>query len=212
MLRLLAVFIPLLLAACSSAVQERGFVHVQKAVPGIHIKLVYATAENTTGRALYPARMPCLLHQATAARLATAQKILNQQGYGLKVWDAWRPLEAHQALYASGARTGLFLAPAQGWSRHCGGVAVDVTLVDSQGQEVPMPTRFDEGSPHTPSSHTHPDPAVNKNKERLHAAMRQAGFAPLPGEWWHFDDLEFLYAPVRAYTAAELGVRMNTER
>lgn len=204
----MAVFIPLLLGSCSNAVKERGLVHVQKAVPGIRIELVYATAENSTGRPLYPARMPCLLRQSTAARLATAQKILNQQGYGLKIWDAWRPLEAHQALYASAARSGLFLAPAKGWSRHCGGVSVDATLVTRQGQEVPMPTRFDENSPHAASARAHPDPSINQNKERLHAAMRQAGFAPLPGEWWHFDDLEFLYTPVRAYTAAELGVRM----
>lgn len=214
--RLLAV---LLLPACASVpprpatgVQARagarGLVAVAQAVPGARVDLRYQTAANVTGRPLYPADMPCLLRRSTAEKLARAQELLQARGCGLKIWDAWRPPEAQQKLHEHGARTGMFLDPAKGWSRHCGGVSVDATLVDARGRELEMPTYFDENLEHAASDTRHPDPAVRANVALLHEAMRAAGFAPLPGEWWHFDDLEFLYTPVPVIHAADLGLTL----
>lgn len=213
-----------LLAACGTApgprletsrrevlrkAEARGLVEVRKAVPGIRTDLRYATAENVTGRPLYPKDMPCLLRASTARRLRQAQEQLARQGLGLCIWDAWRPLEAHERLYGKGRNTGLFLNPQHGWSRHCGGVSVDVTLVDSRGQPLPMPTGFDEASGATASSAVPVDSAVRKNLAALQAAMSAAGFQALPGEWWHFDDLEFLYHPVPAFYGRELGIHIE---
>lgn len=214
--RLLAV---LLLPACASGpprpatgvlarAEARGLVQVAKAVPGVRVDLRYQTAANVTGRPLYPPDMPCLLRRSTAEKLARAQELLRAQGYGLKIWDAWRPPEAQQKLHEHGARTGMFLDPAKGWSRHCGGVSVDATLVDAHGRELEMPTYFDENLEHAASATRHPDPAVRAHVALLHAAMRAAGFAPLPGEWWHFDDLEFLHTPVPVIHAADLGLAL----
>lgn len=204
----LCPLLPLLLAACASPARRQGMVDLRRSIPGISVDLRYATAQNVTRRPLYPPDMPCLLRASTAAKLKKAQTHLRAQGYGLRIWDAWRPMEVHQRLYDQGAHTGLFLHPRSGWSRHCGGVSVDVTLVDRQGREQPMPTYFDEDLFQASSTRPSPDPIRRQNRAILHQAMIAAGFQPLPAEWWHFDDLDFLYHPVPVIKAQDIGVKL----
>jgi beta-N-acetylhexosaminidase/D-alanyl-D-alanine dipeptidase len=47
---------------------------------------------------------------------------------------------------------------------------------------------------------------ILRNLEILHRAMREAGFTPLEGEWWHFDDADYLHEPVSVIKAADLGI------
>ena len=96
--------------------------------------------------------------------------------------------------------------PSGGWSRHCAGISVDATLVDAEGREQAMPTYFDENLAAAASDTRHPDPAVRRNLRLLHDAMEEAGLKPLPGEWWHFDDLEFLYTSIPVIWARDLGI------
>ena len=207
--RLFFLALGLLLTACTSSPPPRkGLVDLRRTIPSLVIDLRYATSDNITRRPLYPADMPCLLRASTAQKLKKAQSRLRAQGYGLKIWDAWRPTEVHQRLYSRGARTGLFLDPARGWSRHCGGISVDATLVDREGRELPMPTRFDEDLPHTASHRLPADPTLRRHVTLLHDAMTAAGFKALPGEWWHFDDLDFLYRPMPVIKAADLSITL----
>lgn len=220
--KIVAAFVlPLLLAGCAGkqgafhpkrtvALAEKfGLVDVSKEVPDIVVDLRYTTAQNVTGQPLYPRRMPCLLLRPTVERLKLAQARLRAQGYGLKIWDAWRPVEAHERLHAHGGKTGMFLNPEFGWSRHCGGVALDATLVDAKGHEQPMPTSFDENLAHAASNQTPADPVVRRNLALLHSAMREAGLLPLPAEWWHFDDIDFLYEPGLVIRGSDIGVRVR---
>lgn len=194
--------------ACSAPKKNKGLVNVRKVVPGVVVDLRYSTAQNILGRPVYPPDMPCLLRASTAKKLKKAQAHLRAQGYGLKVWDAWRPPEAHDLLYGRSAATGMFLDPIRGWSRHCGGISVDATLVDKHGQEQRLPTAFDEDLQHA-SSHQQPkDPEIRRNLALLHEAMTEAGFKALPGEWWHFDDLEFLYRPIPVIRAKDVGITL----
>jgi zinc D-Ala-D-Ala dipeptidase len=183
-----------------------GLVDVREAIPDIVVDLRYATAQNVAQRPIYPRLMPCLLRASTLERLKKAQATLRLQGYGIRIWDAWRPPEAQQVLYANGGRTGLFLAPSTGWSRHCGGISLDATLVDRDGREQRMPTYFDEDLEKAASTSRPNDPEVQRNLERFHQAMRSAGLKPLDGEWWHFDDEDYLRNPVPVITAASLGI------
>jgi D-alanyl-D-alanine dipeptidase len=175
--------------------RERGLVDVRKAIPGITIDLRYATADNVTGQPIYPSHMPCLLRTETAEKLKRAQAILHAQGYGLRIWDAYRPPEAQETLHKAGGSTGMFLSPNAGWSRHCGGIAVDLTLVDAQGNQQRMPTGFDQDFAHAGINYRGSDPVVAQNLRILQAAMKQAGFIQLESEWWHFDDAEYLNNP-----------------
>ncbi|MBL9130515.1 MAG: M15 family metallopeptidase, partial [Verrucomicrobiaceae bacterium] len=163
-------------------------VDVRSAVPGIAVDLRYGTRQNVTKSRLYPSHMPCLLRRSTALKLKAAHDILSAQGFGIRVWDAYRPPEVQRMLHDHGHRTGMFLSPEIGWSRHCAGIAVDATMVNRWGQEVRMPSYFDEGLERASTSYKGSDPQVRRNLETFHKAMRQAGFVPLEAEWWHFDD------------------------
>lgn len=189
--------------------RQYGLINVRAAIPDISVDLRYGTRHNVAGRPVYPRSMPCLLFASTVERLKQAQAALRQQGYGLRIWDAWRPPEAQQVLCSHGGRTGMFLDPDSGWSRHCGGVSVDATLVDQEGREQRLPTYFDEDLGKASSSDRPDDPVVRRNLEILHQAMRDAGLIPLPGEWWHFDDEDFLRNPVPVITAANLGITIR---
>lgn len=171
--------------------RSRGLVEVTGVIPGIKYDLKYRNATNITRQHVYPKGMPCLLHHTTAAKLKVAQEILQRQGYGLKIWDAWRPPEAHTALHDHGGYTGMFTPPELMWSRHCSGTAVDVTLVDAGGRELAMPTGFDEGGPD--SYYTAASVSAEKRERRaiLQMAMTSAGFSILNTEWWHFDDATY---------------------
>ena len=217
----LSLLILVCLVSCSSREERRSavvptravekakkfdLVDVRQTVPGIAVDLRYASSKNVAGRSLYPSHMPCLLRQRTAARLKNAQELLAAQGFGLRIWDAYRPPEVQKILHQHGGSTGMFLSPKTGWSRHCAGICVDATLVDSRGSEVRMPTYFDEDLEHAQPRYQGGDPAVQRHLSILQTAMKQAGFRPLTTEWWHFDDEEFVNNPQPVIFAWELGI------
>ena len=162
-------------------------VDVQRVDPSILVEMRYATARNGVGRPIYPADLPCLTRPETALRLHLAQVSLRARGYGLKVWDAYRPPEAQRALWQRWQRRGYVADPNDGrGSLHTWGLAVDVTLVDSEGQEVSMPSDFDVFTAQASAIYRGRDALVRTHVRLLFGAMKQAGFVGLSTEWWHF--------------------------
>lgn len=192
----------LLVAVRLSALAEPKYdnlVKIQSVDPTILVELRYATKRNITGHPLYPLDMPALVRPGTAARLARAQAFLRTRGYGLKIWDAYRPLAAQMKLWEK-THKGTFVAdPSDGdGSLHTWGVAVDATLVDPNGQEAAMPSHFDEFTPEAKLRYDGNDPAVKSHLRLLQTAMRQGGFYGTPTEWWHFVAYDWKkYAPIR---------------
>ena len=164
-------------------------VDVKQVIPDMIVAMQYATADNFTGKVLYDCNR-CFLTETTARKLGKAQMELKKQQLGLKVWDCYRPLSVQKIFWSLVPAPRYVADPAKG-SRHNRGTAVDATLVDAQGNELLMPTRFDDFS--SRASHDNMDlPAqILKNREVLENAMKKAGFLPLPTEWWHFDDDEW---------------------
>ena len=206
-----------LVTSCSSQDGWRGqppverLVDLRTEIPDLRIDLRYGTQRNVTGKPLYPAGMPCLAHQKTTQKLVKAQDFLRGRGYGLKIWDAWRPPEVQLLLHRHGADTGMFLDPKSGWSRHCAGIAVDATLVDANGIEQRMPTYFDEDLHHAAREYTGNDPEIRRNIQLLRQAMEQSGFATLESEWWHFDDEDYLRKPQPVVFGHELGLDFGVQ-
>jgi D-alanyl-D-alanine dipeptidase len=165
---------------------EEPLVDVAKVDPTIVIDLRYATARNITGHPIYPPGTLCLLRSGVAARLKEAQTYLHALGYSLKIWDAYRPSRAQQILWDLVQNPEVVAQPSKGGSRHSWGVAVDVTLVDLAGQDVPMPTDFDDFTAAAKSQYTGNDPIVAKNLSILKSAMEITGFEGMRDEWWHY--------------------------
>jgi D-alanyl-D-alanine dipeptidase len=162
-------------------------VELRRVAPDIRVDLHYARADNTFGERLYPGNT-ALLRRPVAERLGRVQARLRRQGLGLKVWDAYRPRSVQYRMWRlrPEGRSRYIANPRKG-SKHNRGAAVDVTLVDREGRELPMPTPFDEFSPraHRGAVRGVP-PQARKNARALETAMRAEGFLPNRYEWWHF--------------------------
>ncbi len=182
-----------------------NLVDIRSVDPTILVELRYATADNITGRALYPPDLPALVRPTTAARLAKAQAFLRARHYGLKIWDAYRPLAAQMELWQKTHNDAFVADPQHGnGSLHTWGVAVDATLVDAEGREVAMPSKFDEFTPAAKLRYHGDDSAVKLHLKILQAAMRHGGFYGVRTEWWHFTAYDWKkYAPIREAKSLE---------
>lgn len=164
---------------------SKDLVEIGKAAERIVIDIRYATTDNFTGSAVYPAAR-CLLRRPVAARLARVQSDLAADGLGLKVWDCYRPLSAQRRLWEL-VRDPRYVADPKKGSRHNRGASVDVTLVDREGRELEMPSGYDDFSPRAHRDFRKASAAALRNRARLERAMSGRGFIGLRTEWWHFD-------------------------
>lgn len=165
-------------------------------------ELRYASPYNFLGTTLYAGLEP-RLRCPVALALQRVQRDLAREGLGLKVWDAYRPLAVQQRMWDRIRDPRYVSDPAVNAGRHTRGTAVDVTLVDRLGRELPMPSDFDDFSAaaHRDAPGT---PAVAAaNARRLRQAMERHGFQSFATEWWHFDwrDWQEL-APIRSAPAS----------
>lgn len=204
----MSLIVGLLLAPVLPAHAVTPLVDVHDKNPGIRVHLSYAADQNAFHRRLYSGNV-ALLRAPVASRLDRVQRRLERQGFGLLVWDAYRPRSVQWTMWRlrPDARSH-YLANPRKVSKHSRGAAVDVTLVTRSGAPVPMPTPHDE---FTARAHRGARRGVSVaafgNARRLDAAMRAEGFHPNPYEWWHFTAPEWSrYAasdlPVPAHRAA----------
>ncbi len=181
---------PALSDIAPDSVARRMLVDVRDVDSTILVNARYAGSDNFTSALLpgYHANR-ALLRREAAHALARAQQELRQQGYGLKVWDGYRPVRATLAMveWAERAGRGDLL---NGWigrrSRHNLGLAVDATLVDlDTGEPLDMGTDFDTFTRAAYTGAATGD--VAWNRQRLVEALEAQGFSNYFREWWHFD-------------------------
>jgi D-alanyl-D-alanine dipeptidase len=180
---LLLVGAAALLAGCRS--DNYGLIDMRRRNPRILREIRYATTDNFTKRKLYDSAA-CWLNGVAAARLDAVQQEIEKQGLGLKVWDCYRPLSVQRVFWALLPDERYVANPVKG-SRHNRGAAVDLTLVDAYGRELPMPTPHDDFSERAHRDFMDLPAEVIGNRARLEKAMVRHGFVPFPTEWWHFD-------------------------
>jgi zinc D-Ala-D-Ala dipeptidase len=171
--------------ALSQVKSPTDLVDILSVNPTIALDIRYATINNFTHRRLYPVAR-CMLRRVAAESLSAVQKELKPLGLGLKIYDGYRPLSIQKKLWAAVPDDRYVANPSKG-SRHNRGAAVDLTLVDSLGRELEMPTPFDD---FTEKAHCDcmdlPD-VVLKNRALLEKVMVRHGFLTMRTEWWHFD-------------------------
>lgn len=160
-------------------------VDVQSIAKNIQIELKYATTDNFTGQVVYDFQR-CFLVKEAALRLGTIQTELESLGLGLKIWDGFRPIAAQWKFWELVPDERYVSDPRKG-GRHTRGTAVDVTLITSDGQELPMPSAFDDFSEKAHRTYMLSSDEEIRNRELLQEVMERHGFIGLPTEWWHFD-------------------------
>jgi D-alanyl-D-alanine dipeptidase len=166
--------------------EPNEFVDIKSVDKTILIDLRYASSNNVAHRPLYPPGTPALVRASVAKRLAIAQEYLRRKGYGLKIWDAYRPQSAQEQLWRLTQNRSFVADPKEGRGMHVRGAAVDATLVDAEGRDVPMPTDFDSFTEAALLEYKGRDSVVRANLKLLQKAMAHGGFYGLRTEWWHF--------------------------
>ena len=168
--------------------EDDEYVLVKKYMPDIYVELMYATENNFTGVRIYDFT-DAYLRYGTVKKLANVQKELKEQGYRLKIWDAYRPFEAQQKLWEVYPDPNYVANPANGMKKHNLGGTVDITMVAADGSVISMPTEFDDFSLKADRDYSDiEDEEVVKNVMILQNAMENNGFTGYQGEWWDYSD------------------------
>ncbi len=151
---------------------------------GVDIDLVYASDRNFTGRPVYR-RAICCLHRDAAALLKHAVDLAAGLGLTLRLFDAFRPVEAQQALW-NHTPDPRFLADPRRGSPHSRGIAVDLTLLDADGRPLEMGTGFDAFTPLSNHTSAGVSAEARRNRMALLGLMTAAGWDHYLAEWWHY--------------------------
>ncbi len=175
--------------------EENPLVEIREINPHILIDVRYATADNFMKEPLYPADARCLLLREVAEGLSRVQQALEKKGLGLKVFDGYRPLSVQKKMWGRFPMEGYIANPAKG-SNHNRGAAVDLTLVDKDGKELPMPSAYDEFSDRAHADYAGGSEEQALNRQTLREAMEKEGFAGISTEWWHFNFKDAKTLPV----------------
>jgi zinc D-Ala-D-Ala dipeptidase len=153
----------------------------------LHLEIRYATTNNFVGRAVYP-EARAFLQRPAAEALLRAHESLKKKGYGLVVFDAYRPLSVVKIFWLETApEHKKFVANPELGSTHSRGCAVDVTLMDLKtGKPVTMPSEYDEWSERSHSEYSGGDRESRRLRKLLRTAMEAEGYLRCAHEWWHF--------------------------
>lgn len=174
----------------------------------IRLDIRYATNNNFIGRPVYQ-EARAFLQRPAAMALLRAHQSLKKQGYGLLIFDGYRPWAVTKLFWDSTpADKKVFVAdPAKG-SRHNRGCAVDLSLYDLKtGKEVEMPGAYDEMTERSYSTYTGGTEEQRRKRDLLRKAMEAEGYAVYPEEWWHFDYKDWQKYPILNVKFADLKLK-----
>lgn len=146
----------------------------------------YATTNNFTGEVLYPSNN-VYIRKIVGEALAKAQAYLHENfNLQIKVFDGYRPLSVQKKMWKIMPDDRYVANPAKG-SRHNRGAAVDLTIIDSNGNELEMGTEYDNFTEKAHYAYSDLPQDVKVNRKLLRNTMKKYGFNPITTEWWHFD-------------------------
>lgn len=165
--------------------------------PAIHLDIRYATTNDFLGTPVYT-EARAFMQRLAAEALVRALHKLEPLGYGLLIYDAYRPWFVTKIFWDATPPEGkIFVAdPSQG-SRHNRGCAVDLTLYDlATGKPVEMPGTYDEMSPRSFPDYPGGTSLERWHRDLLRRALESEGFTVYEHEWWHFDYKDWEKYPI----------------
>lgn len=205
LLFLVILAIPLNLCYVQEKELPPGFEYLKETIPDIVLEMRYAGSHNFIGKPINGYQEPkAILTTAAAEALKKVQIELENQGYCLKIFDAYRPQSAvnhfidwarspedtlmKATFYPEIEKKNLFsLGYISTRSGHSRGSTVDITLIDANtGEELNMGGTYDffgEISHHDSSKITSEQ---KENRKLLKRTMSKYGFRAYPQEWWHY--------------------------
>jgi len=161
----------------------------------------YATENNFMKEQVYDCGR-CFLRADVAKAVVKAHQELQKQGLGLKMFDCYRPRPVQWELWRKVPNPNYVADPRKG-SMHNRGSAVDLTIVDAEGNELDMGTDYDYFGKEGHHDYTGLPKEVLENRALLKHIMGKYGFRWIRTEWWHYS-----YKP-KSYPLSDVLWRCN---
>lgn len=166
-----------------------NLVKITKDEFNIELDLRYASTNNVCGIKLYSSPV-CYLHPEAAKALHRAVLLAAEKNLRFKIFDGFRPLKVQKFMYEkfpdNGENGGFVSNPQTGSTPHCRGVAIDLTLIDSNDNELEMGSDFDEFSDLAFHDCDRISSIAKDNRKLLLDIMTKAGWDFYSKEWWHY--------------------------
>lgn len=164
----------------------------------VHMQLDirYATKNNFTKEQIYPCGR-CFLRKEAKQALAEAEKELKKKGYKFVLFDCYRPAPAQQKLWEIVPNPDYVTPPEKG-SMHNRGLAVDLSLMDIDGNLLDMGTSYDYFGKEAHTDYMDHPKEVLDNRKLLTETMEKFGFKGIRTEWWHFS-FQNLSSPINSW-------------
>ena len=150
----------------------------------ILIDLRYATDNNFVKEKMYDCAR-CFLRPEAAKAVLVAHQQLKEGGLGLKMYDCYRPRPVQQKLWDKVPNASYVTPPSRG-SMHNRGTAVDLTIVDTEGNELDMGTDYDFFGREAHQDFTGLSEEILANRKLLKSTMAAVGLKHIRTEWWHY--------------------------
>lgn len=181
-----------------------SLVRIDPAHENVDLDLAYATGANFTGAPIY-ARAVAYLHADALAAMRRAVTLAGELALRLRVFDAFRPSEAQWKLWQHTPDPTFVADPRRG-SPHGRGVAIDLTLIDAEGQALDMGTAFDDFTPLSYHGASGLSPEARRNRLLLLGLMTAAGWDFYEKEWWHYQLFNARRYPLWSDSAVKPGL------
>lgn len=166
---------------------DNDIVNALDYIPDLVVDLRYAGSNNFTGQPIYDFE-GVYLRYGTVQKLMQVQQALRDQGYLLKIWDAYRPVTAQQTLWSAKPDSAYMDNPQTGYSPYSCANTVAVTIVDAEGNELVMPSGFDEFSALADRNYDDCSAEAAENAKLLESVMEANGFESHSKQWWCYSD------------------------
>ncbi|MDI1316244.1 M15 family metallopeptidase [Flavobacterium sp.] len=145
----------------------------------------YATPDNFLKEKVYPCD-ECFLRVKTVKALLKANKSFLEKGYKIKLYDCYRPKSIQKKMWKIVPDANYVANPKKG-SIHNRGGAVDISLVDSNGMELNMGTKFDFFGKEASHNYLNLSEQILANRKLLKTIMLENNFKSFDSEWWHYN-------------------------
>lgn len=165
---------------------DNELIEIKKAIPDIRLDIRYATRNNFMKQVMYK-QARAFARKPVVEALKKIQKELKLKGFGLKIFDGYRPYAITVAFYQKASDKNFVANPAKG-SKHNRGCAVDLTIVNLKtGKDITMATPYDSFLPAAAAKYEPVSNEVRKNRQFLINVMKKHKMNVLENEWWHYD-------------------------
>lgn len=190
-----------------SSLKKAELVEIIKLDTSLHLDIKYATINNFSKKIVYK-QAKAFLQKPAAEALVRANAKLKLYGYGIIVFDGYRPWDVTNFFWQTATKEQQeigFVADPKTGSKHNRGCAIDVSLYDLKtGKEIEMPSEYDEFSERAFINYTGGSQEAKEQRDLLAKIMASEDFKVIDEEWWHFDYKDWKLYPILNLSFDEL--------